>query len=412
MGNDRHFSHIARIILEKTIRENFCGSDPYDGLNSRLLYPLIKNSRLCRLVLIQSVKRCPVNLRPLLRIPKHTNPKGLALILSGISYLPLIERQSDLQDVLGDRLLSMASKPNGSPAFINNRRLVHGMAAKVANDENISSLGWGYSFPWQGRAFMQPSWSPTVVCTSFVLDSLMDSNSPAKANVAIGTAQFVSRSLRRYEDDSGICFSYSPSDRTRVFNASLFGAKILACGAQYSDEKREEWITLAERAVEYVISRQNNDGSWFYGEAEHWQWIDNFHTGFVLECIADISSLLKTTRWDEHIIKGLEYYRNSLFERDGTALYYPNRKYPLDSHSFAQGAITFLKLTGYGTGGKETAERIIAKCIELLWNRKKQGFAFQKHRYYTNNVIYLRWAQAWMFRALCLYLKEQNEDMV
>ena len=44
-------------------------------------------------------------------------------------------------------------------------------------------------------------------------------------------ARFVAERLHRHEDADGICFSYSPTDRTRVYNASLFGAKILARAA-------------------------------------------------------------------------------------------------------------------------------------------------------------------------------------
>ncbi|MDE6038677.1 MAG: delta-aminolevulinic acid dehydratase, partial [Paramuribaculum sp.] len=45
--------------------DNFKGWDPYDGLNSRIFnaLPLLKNSALCRLIMIQLFKRNPVNLR-------------------------------------------------------------------------------------------------------------------------------------------------------------------------------------------------------------------------------------------------------------------------------------------------------------------------------------------------------------
>jgi len=412
VNSSKRFRTIAGVILKSAIHDNFRGSDPYDGLNSKLLSPFIRRSRLFRLALIQLVKRCPLNLRPFLRIRDITNPKGLALFLSGISDFPEIDKSGELKEVLGDSLLSMASKTDGSAAFVKNRKPISGIVAGIAENISVLSLGWGYSFPWQSRAFLQPAWFPTVVCTNFVLDSLSDSANPAVSIIAGASAQFVTRSLKRYEDDTGICFSYSPDDRTRVFNASLFGAKILANAAQYSEENRKEWTALAQKAVEYVIARQNDDGSWFYGEDEHWQWIDNLHTGFILESLADISKLLGTSKWDDCITSGLSYYRDVLFEPDGTAKYYATRKYPLDPHSFAQGAITFLKLTDYYPDGRETAKRILNKGIDFLWDEVKSGFIFQRHRWHKNPVVHMRWSQAWMFRALCLYLKGNDENLV
>ena len=62
-------------------REGFRGWDPYDGLNSRLFQalPLLKRSALCRLVVIQGFKRCPMNLRRLALVPKEYNAKGIGL---------------------------------------------------------------------------------------------------------------------------------------------------------------------------------------------------------------------------------------------------------------------------------------------------------------------------------------------
>ena len=60
--------------------EDFAGYDPFDGLNSRLFqYTPIKHSRLARIAWLQMIKRVAYNLRPILRVEKGVNPKGLAL---------------------------------------------------------------------------------------------------------------------------------------------------------------------------------------------------------------------------------------------------------------------------------------------------------------------------------------------
>ena len=69
--------------------EHFKGWDPYDGLNSKLFQalPFLKRSAICRLVVIQGFKRCPINLRRIALVPKEYNAKGIGLFLSGYCNL-------------------------------------------------------------------------------------------------------------------------------------------------------------------------------------------------------------------------------------------------------------------------------------------------------------------------------------
>jgi hypothetical protein len=208
--------------------------------------------------------------------------------------------------------------------------------------------------------------------------------------------------------DDGICFSYSPRDRTRVYNASLFAAKILALAANGDTPHSEEWRSAAFKAVEYVVSRQRDDGAWVYGEVDQWNWVDNFHTGFLLETLDELARLLSVDWWDESLNRGLSYYRQRLFLEDGTARYSETGLYPLDPHAFAQGAVTFLKMQDRSPDAVEFARAIISSCIFHLWDERRGGFHFQKQRLYTIRTIHMRWSQAWMFRALCAFLAKSN----
>ncbi len=385
---------------------SFSGSDPYDGLNSRLLAPLAKHARATRLALIQIVRRCPLNLRGILRIPPGSNPKGSALFLSGLSDYCKLDQEGRYAVWLEDLLLSQASGPEGDPIISPKRTIQNGLARKLLDNgfEGNTPMGWGYHFPWQGRAFYLAAWLPNVVCTSFVLDSFADAGSELYPAIALSTAQLVAHHLNRFEDDSGICFSYSPADDSKVFNASLFGAKILARAAKHSGTHGHEWADMARKAVTWVISRQQVDGSWSYGETSYWKAADNLHTGFVLETLEAISQLLGTTEWDEHIERGLTFYRYGLFMSDFTAKYYSDSLYPIDPHSFAQGTVTFLRLARFDQAAKDTAKAILERGIELLWDDRRSGFIYRINRTGSVRTIHLRWSQAWMFRALCLYL--------
>jgi len=405
------FARIARRIWANLKADGFEGSDPYDGLNSLRLTSILGRSRLARLVVIQAVKRSPVNLRPLLGVPRGLNPKGLALMLQGAAEWLDLGDTSWEQTWLADALVSLASNPDGT-SISGSREILDGAAVGIADGtlDWPAAAGWGYHFPWQSKAFLQPAYFPTVVASSFALDGLEAAGSPALPKVASAVATFVADHLYRYKDNDGICFSYSPGDRSRVYNASLFGAKILAQAAPHVPSRQAEWQDLSRQAVDWVVARQAADGSWICGEANHWQWIDNLHTGFNLETIDRVAQLLGTSDWDDNLSSGLAFYRQKLFDSDATPRYYTSSRFPLDPHSFAQGALTFLRLSRFESRSLDFAGRILARGVDELWDERRGGFRFQKHRHYAQSTIHMRWSQAWMFRALCAYLKQPQAN--
>ncbi len=410
--DDARFREVSDRILAWAEERNFRGTDPYDGLNSRRLAPILGRSRLLRLGVIQAVKNSPVNLRRFLGIPPGLNPKGLALFLGGLG--------SDGGRSCGNRegvigrleqmIMSLASRPDGSPAFSPDRALRSDISVEEAAE--AGTFAWGYDFPWQGKAFLQPAWAPTVVCSSFVLDALRDSESPFFGNAVGRLADFVEGHLRVFREGGGVCFSYSPRDRSRVYNASLFAAKILARAAVLpgSDPGGRRRKTALE-ACRFVVERQLPDGGWHYGEAPHWRWIDGLHTGFVLDTLREISALLGTSEFAHAMNRGLGYYMDRLFLKDGTARYFSHSTYPLDPHCFAQGAVT---LCGFGM--RREARRVLSRAVELLWDPWAGGFIFRRGRRLKNRAVHLRWNQAWMFKAFGVFLARREdgagEDMV
>jgi hypothetical protein len=304
-------------------KEEFKGFDPYDGLNSPFFrsLPVISKNRFLRLVWIQTFKKMPVNLRPLFGIRKEYNPKALALFLSGFVAL---YRREKLQDYLAEI------------GFFTDKIL-------EVSTPGYSGQCWGYNFDWESRAFFLPKYTPTIVVSSFVANALLDAYDVMPEErflkAARSTCDFILKDLNRTFDDKGnYIFSYSKSDNSAVFNASLLGSRLLARVSSLTGDKflMEE----ARKSVECICSCQNQDGSWPYGKLPFHQWIDNFHTGFNLECISDYMKYSGDSSFTQNLEKGFAFYINTFFTSEGVSKYYSNSVYPVDIHAPAQLVIT------------------------------------------------------------------------
>ncbi len=370
-------------------KESFKGWDPYDGLNSKLFQSLpIKNSRFIRLAWIQLFKRSPINLRKLFLVPKGYNSKALGLFLAGEcnNYRRTKSEGSKKRiDFLVKKILELKSK-------------------------GYSGSCWGYNFDWQARAFFQPKGTPTVVATSFIANALLDAYDLFKYDVLLNEARsacdFVLKDLNRTElIDGTFCFSYSPLDNSQVYNASLLGSRLL--GRVYSLTGEEVLKGEALKSIRYCINAQKSDGSWYYGTAPFHQWVDNFHTGYNLECISEYQKYTGDNQFQDQLNKGLKYYLEIFFTNEGIPKYYNNKTYPIDIHASAQLIATLYRLDKL-TEHKELVNRVLNWTFENMYDSKGY-FYFQKKKYFISKIPYMRWAQAWMYYALSFYLYEFRE---
>lgn len=364
-------------------KENFKGWDPYDGLNSWLIQktPLGK-SRFLRLAWIQLFKLNPINLRPLFGIKKEYNPKGLGLFLIGYCNLYTKTNKKEYLDKI---------------RFISNEIL-------QLQTKGYSGACWGYNFDWQARAFFQPKYTPTVVATSFIVEALFQAYKITRDIKLIETASsashFILKDLNKTHDEQGnYTLSYSPIDKTQVFNAGLLGAKTLALIYEHTNE--DYLLNEAKKIVDYVCSKQNQDGSWAYGTLPFHQWVDNFHTGYNLECIYIYQKISGDLTYQKNIDKGLDYYLNNFFTEEGISKYYNDKIFPVDIHAPAQLLVTLAKMDILEEH-KGLAEKVIRWTINNM--QSQQGyFYYQKRRILSSKIPYIRWAQSWMFYALSYY---------
>ena len=371
--------------------ENFKGYDPYDSLNSKFFrsIPIASKAPLVRLAWTQFFKRSPVNLRAIVGVEKEYNPKALGLFLS--AYCLLYKKQPK------EEYLEKINFFSSQLIAIQNR--------------NWSGSCWGYNFDWQARAFFQPKNTPTVVASTFIGCALLDAyeitGKQELWDTARSTCDFVLKDLNRtYDDKENFSFSYSPLDKSVVFNASLLGSRMLARVYGFSKEKELE--EAARKSVSFCCEHQRKNGSWSYGTYEFHQWIDNFHTGYNLECLTDYMSFTGDKSFENNLTMGYDYYISTFFTEEGIPKYYNNSIYPIDIHAPTQLVITLSKL-GKFHDEKELLEKVMNWTIDNM--QSDQGyFYYQINKYFTSKIPYMRWAQAWMFYALCTYLVSNDPD--
>jgi hypothetical protein len=95
------------------------------------------------------------------------------------------------------------------------------------------------------------------------------------------------------------------------------------------------------------------------------------------------------------INKGLQYYKEKQFFSDGRSLWRIPKEYPVEIHNQSQGIITFCNSSEH----RDFALQIAKWTIEHMQD-ERGFFYYRKLKNYTNKVSYMRWSQAWMFRAL------------
>jgi hypothetical protein len=373
---------------------DYAGHDPFDGLNSCLFQATpLKHSRIARLAWTQAFKRAPFSLRSLARVPAGRNSKGTALFA-----LAALSRY----------------RATGSPeAEREARELLDALFA--AQLTGWSGACWGYNFDWQGRAFYAPRGTPTIVPTAFAARALVEAGRAFGDEKYLGAARgacaFILKDLKQSEESADeVCFSYTPLDETRVFNASLLAGEVLASVGALTGEA--ELLSAGVRAARYVVRRQQASGAWAYGAADFQGWADNFHTAFILTSLGRImkASVEADVEFAASLRLGSEFWRESFFLADGWPKYYHDRQYPADAHATGAAVVALVELKDSMPDALPLADRIINWTLENLRDPQRGFFYYQRRRGYTVRTPYMRWTQAWMMYALARRLEMMKAE--
>ena len=351
------------------------GPDPYEGLNTPL--GRLAPSRRPRQAVTQLYKRLPITPRWPLRAPQRANAKALALVLSG--YATQAGRQLPGAEEHLARI----------PRELERLNLL---------DEGA---GWGYHFEVQTRNIRYSRTTPNAIATCFVVGALVDAHlamgdEPTRG-LALAARPFL-LSLLRESPEHGPYFGYIPAEAPLVHNANM-----LVCGTlarQHALEPDQAARPAIEAAARTTLALARDDGLWPYGELPNFGWVDNFHTAYTLEGLAHVSSVFGVGT--EALARGASAWRKGFIEPGGWARYYPDRRFPLETHCCASAIdlVLTLKSKGAEPDWGDLALSIADTAIRELWISDGDRFAFRRTAWRLNRREFMRWTNAPMFRAL------------
>lgn len=361
-----------------------------DMLSSKLLNALTFGNLYLKRCVVQLGKLSPVNLRPLLSVPKQESGKARGFFAKG--YLAMFQATGDEQwlDCAKQQLEWLARNT-------------------IDSHEGIA---WGNDFDFASRGGFFPKGLPTVVWTGLISESLVLAYDITKDEAYLklleGCCAFVENGLERITTQAqGFCFAYAPTLLNHIHNSNLFGASILLRGHAYLGEPR--YRDLAAESVNWTLAHELPQHGFYYGAEDKYRWIDNFHSAYVLDALHLVrqttgDSLVSQQRFDDCY----HYWRDTFFLEDGTPRYFDNATYPLDIQCAAQAIETFSKLAGHQQGALEMAQKVCGWTLQHM-HKPNGAFRYRIEKHYTIELENIHWGQSTMLAALGLLLRAETQ---
>ena len=396
-------------LLRETLRyareREYTGWDYADGMSSRLLQGLPFENKWLNLAVQESIKRAPVNVRPLFLVEQRRNYKGTALF----TLANLHAHRLGLTDGAGQESDDSGESSSIEPSTVDYAAEAHALCEWLVAERTPGYAGFcgAHRHEIQHLDLKGLPEYPDMVSTAYAVRALLTASDMGLdadrehdyADTVRSVAEFIDEDLAYEEIEEGARMKYVPawsSDHYTLNAVALGGITLLELAARFDGPYRER----GEKLLDYVVSRQRPEGGWMYRDppsASHLS-MDNHHNGFIIESLLRHEALTESGRYSEILDVALPFYREELFEPNGAPNWDESRSYPRDIHAAAQGIIVFSL-----AGDLAFAKRIIDWTLSVLYAGEGR-FHFRQERFYTKRITLMRWCEAWMAYAIGTYL--------
>jgi rhamnogalacturonyl hydrolase YesR len=378
MVNFKEKVNSSIIKLEEWIVDNqYKGYEPFDGLSS-FFKPLTFHNLFAERILQQTIRQCPINIRPLFGVKPLDSTKGRGYIAWSYIKLYQLTKKLDYKKKAIECL----------DWLIKNKSPFH------------KNYSWGNHFDYSFRGGRIPKYEPTIVWTSLIGQVFLDAYEIFKDEKYLDVAKSICTwilSLGREATAKGSCISYVTYTQSSIHNSNMLGAAMLARTAKFIENG--EYVDVAKDAMLYSCSRQLDDGAWYYGHSKKYHWIDNFHTGYNLDSLKRYIESTSDNSFDEHLIRGYKYFRENFFKEDGCPKYYHNRVYPIDIQCASQAIDTLINFSEDDESSIETAKKVAIWTIDNM--QDKTGYFYYRILPKIKvKIPMIHWGQGTMYKAL------------
>jgi hypothetical protein len=269
---------------------------------------------------------------------------------------------------------------------------------------------WGYPFDWVTRNGTIPRDTPLITTTPYVYEAFLlgyqITGRDAWRRILASIARHATTDIKEFtvSAEATSC-SYTPFDGGGVINAAAYRALLLTSAAQVLDEPR--YWAAAQRNLAFVLETQNADGSWYYAVDGVRDFVDHFHTCFVMKALAKIAALTGHERTLRALERGVEYYLANLIDRAGLPKPFSKAPrltvYKRELYDMAE-CVNLCALLGTRFPRLNDTLRTVIEDVLEHWMKSDGSFRSRQLLMGWDNVPMHRWAQSQMFRSLTFWL--------
>lgn len=280
-----------------------------------------------------------------------------------------------------------------------------------------SDYCWGYPFKWETLRGTITEGTPLITTVPYVYEAFKQvweiDGADEWRQIMKSIAQ---HALLDYKDfptsSSASTCSYTPDPEQSVgvVNANAYRAFLLMSASQ--DFAEEKYRKVAERNLNFVIESQNMDGSWYYAKDGKRDFIDHFHTCFVLKALVKIEALTGHAGCTEAIKHGVGYYVKNLFDESGLPKPFSTRPrltvYRRELYDYAECINLAVLLRGRFRQLDDLLSSVLNNVL-TVWQKPDGSFRSRRLLLGWDNTPMHRWAQAQLFRSLCFLVYHNAE---
>jgi len=279
---------------------------------------------------------------------------------------------------------------------------------------------WGYPFNWETVLGTIREGTPLITTVPYVYEAFkqvyeVDGDKKWREIMrSVAEHAFLDyKDLETSPTASSCSYAPSPKDSMFVVNANAYRAFLLTgASREFSEEK---YWKVAERNLNFVLEAQNADGSWHYATDGVRDFVDHFHTCFVMKALAKIEALTGHPGCTKALERGVDYYVKNLFDEQGLPKPFSRRPrltvYKRELYDYAECINLSLLLRGRFPKLDQNLATVLEE-IMIKWQRSDGSFRSRKLLLGWDNTPMHRWAASQLFRSLCLLLYKNVEHQV